>query len=101
MQNLDPNRDISTQLYSLLSFVTRSKNRLKIMKKLQKGALFPSELVKQLKINFPTVNKSLKELEKKHLIVCETPTLNKGKYYNLTSTGKEILKKLDDPPSSI
>jgi predicted transcriptional regulator len=93
--NLDSEKihDISK---TLISFVKISKNRLSILRELEGKTLFPSEIVEHLNITFSTVSKSLKQLKAKELIICDTPTLYKGKLYSLTNKGKQILNLLND-----
>ena len=66
-----------SNIYTLISFIRISKNRLKIMKELNKTPSFPSEISRRLKVTFSTVSKVLKELERKNLIICVTPEVHK------------------------
>ena len=88
-------RKDSDQLYSLISFVKISKNRLSLIKELEEKPFFPSELVRRLKINFSTVSKNLRQLEEKDIVFCITPGVKKGKFYSLIwSTPGHNLKRL-------
>ena len=61
---------------------------------LENKKLTPVELAKETGIPLSHVSNTLAELLKKDLVVCLTPKLRKGRLYDLTKDGKNILKEL-------
>ena len=54
----------------------------------------PSIISEKTKIYPSHISNTLNELVEKKLVVCITPKLRKGRLYELTVTGKEILKNI-------
>ncbi|MFW9997752.1 MAG: winged helix-turn-helix domain-containing protein [Candidatus Odinarchaeota archaeon] len=81
---------------ALTSYVRISKVRRKILADLAAEPKFPSEIVRNQKIDFATVSKTLKTLVDKKIAICYTPEHRKGKLYGLTEVGKEIKATIDD-----
>jgi len=77
--------------WNLVSFVTSSKVRFKILIELNKGKKTPSELANIIKNPISHVSSTTKELEDKNLIKCLTPERRKGKFYVITDVGKDLL----------
>ncbi len=77
--------------WDLVSFVTSSKLRFKILIELNKSKNIPSELARITKSPISHVSSTMKELEKKNLIKCLTPERRKNKFYEVTELGKDLL----------
>jgi len=77
--------------WNLISFVTSSKLRFKILIELNKSKKTPSELAHLTKSPISHVSSTMKELEEKNLIKCLTPERRKNKFYETTGFGKELL----------
>ena len=56
--------------------------------------LTPAEMSKETDIPISHISNTLAELLEKDLVVCLTPKLKKGRLYELTASGKKILKNL-------
>jgi len=55
-----------------------------------------SDIAHETNRSTQNISRALKEFEDKDLIKCLTPEKTTWKKYVLTSTGKEILKKMED-----
>lgn len=77
-----------------LGFVLASEYRKKVMITLQDKSSTPSIISEKTNIYPSHVSTTLAELVEKKLVVCATPKLRKGRLYELTTTGKEILKNI-------
>lgn len=55
-----------------------------------------SDIAHETKRSTQNISRALREFEEKNLIKCLTPDKATWKKYILTSTGKEILKKIED-----
>jgi len=82
-------------MYDLISFVTRGKIRVLVLKTLVKP-MTPTLLANIIKTHRPTVSRSILQLEKKGLVECITPKEKMGRYYQLTENGKKVLKVIKD-----
>jgi len=77
---------------NLLGYLKASIYRLKILKFLHKiDFATPSDITKQLEVNFPQISRTLSELEEINLIQCTTPDRSKGRIYRITEKGSNIL----------
>lgn len=77
-----------------LGFVLASEYRKKVILALQDKASTPSSVSEKTKIYPSHISNTLSELVEKKLVVCLTPKLKKGRLYELTASGKKILKDL-------
>lgn len=80
-------------MYDLISFVTRGKIRKKVLLNLDKP-LTPTQLSEKIKTHRSTTSRTLLELEEKKLVKCITPKEKMGRYYEITSLGKQLNKKI-------
>jgi len=81
-------------MYDLISFVSRAKIRKEVLLNLDEPKT-PTQLSKRIQTHRPTVSRAILALEKKKLVECITPNESMGRYYKITSLGKNILKKLE------
>ena len=78
----------------LVGYILASNYRKKILLALKERALTPNAISKKTGI-YPThVSTSLTQLSEKNLVVCLTPKLRKGRLYELTKKGLEIVQQL-------
>ena len=78
----------------LLGFILASNYRKKVLLALQEKTDTPSGIAEKTKIYPSHISNTLSELVDKKLVVCLTPKLKKGRLYELTASGKRILKNL-------
>lgn len=80
--------------YEIASFIARAYRRKKVLESLSLGAKSPKQVAKECKTSASNVYRSLRELEKRGLIVCKTPGAYTFKFYSITDKGKEIVEFL-------
>lgn len=83
-------------LWDTISYVYSSKIRYRILKLLSAKVQTPKQLADSLSYAMSHVSRALKELGKKEIIKCLTPDRHKGKMYQITSKGEEILDKIKE-----
>ena len=64
------------------------------MKALEDKKLTPIEIAKETNIPLSHISNTLAELSEKKLLVCLTPELKKGRLYDLTNEGRNVLKSM-------
>ncbi len=79
--------------WELIGFVQASNYRKKVLKALDEPNT-PNSLEKELNIKISHISRTIKELIKINLVKCHTPKLRKGKIFQITKEGKEILKNI-------
>lgn len=82
------------RLFELLGYVKVSINRTKVMKTIGTEIKIPSEIARDAHIKTSQVSGSLADLKKAGLVVCLNEETRKGRLYQCTETGLEILKHL-------
>ena len=82
--------------WNLVSLITSSKIRFKVLTRLNKSKFTPTELSKDLNIHISAISRTLSELTKKELISCLTDKRTKFKYYAISEKGKEILSNINE-----
>ena len=82
--------------WDLISFITSSKIRFKLLTLLNKQKRTPTSLSKTLDVHNSAVSRTLTELTEKELITCLTDKRTKFKYYEISDKGKILLKKIHE-----
>ena len=81
--------------WDLVSFISRSKQRKKILSVLLEP-ITPTEIAKKTGL-YPThVSRALREFTEKGLVKCLTPKERVGKLYRITKKGKDVLKNIEN-----
>lgn len=83
-----------TDFSYLIGYVIASTYRKKVISILKEEALTPNTISKKTGLYPSHVSQTLSELAEKKLVVCLTPKLKKGRLYELTSDGKNVLKHI-------
>ena len=86
--------------WDIVSFVTSSTIRFKILIELNKGKYTPSNLAKNLHYPISHISSTIKSLENQELILCLTKKRRKNKFYYITEKGKKILEFINKETSS-
>lgn len=81
--------------WSKYSYVIASEYRVKVLKVLTAGPKTPKHISKETRIYLSHVSKTLRELSEKGIVECLSPERKRGKVYNLTKDGKEIIRQLE------
>lgn len=79
--------------YELISFILRGERRKAILLSLEKP-LIPKKIAEKCKVSIHNVSKSLKELVARGLIVCKNPNDKFYRFYELTLSGRKLLKEI-------
>ena len=77
--------------WDIVSFVTSSTIRFKVLIALNKEKLIPSDLARKLHYPISHISSTLSALEEKELIECLTKKRRKNKFFTITEQGKRIL----------
>ena len=80
--------------WDLVSYITSSKVRFKVLTQLNKSKDTPTELSRKLDFHTSAISRTLSELLNYELIVCLTNKRSKYKIYDISKRGKEILEKI-------
>lgn len=92
MEDLNEN-----SLDELLLWVISVDRRLVLMEAMKDHTIIKaSDIAHETNRSTQNISRALKELQDKDLIKCLTPKKATWKKYVLTSTGKEVLKKMED-----
>lgn len=86
--------------WDIVSFVTSSTIRFKVLIALNKEKLIPSELAKKFHYPISHISSTLKDLEEKKLVVCLTKMRRKNKFFTITEEGKRILEFINRETST-
>ena len=82
------------ELYGLIGFVLSSRNRVQVLKAINEDYKMPSEIGRELDMNFALVSYSLSTLKRKKLVRCINENASKGRVYVCTQLGLEILNNI-------
>jgi len=74
--------------------IIASEKRFKILIRLNEGPCTPTHLVRELNLRKSDVSTTLKELIKLKCVKNLTPKKHKGKIFEITPEGKQILKQI-------
>lgn len=92
MENLNDN-----SLEELLLWVISVDRRLVLMEAMKDHTIIKaSDIAHETNRSTQNISRALKELENKGLIKCLTPEKATWKKYTLTTTGKKVLKRMED-----
>jgi DNA-binding MarR family transcriptional regulator len=80
-------------MWDLVSFA-QGRSRRSCLEGLGDGAKTPQMIAKATNSYLTHISRAMRELEKKGLVRCLTPEMNKNRFYELTDTGREVLGKL-------
>lgn len=78
----------------LVAYIKASEHRQNIVKYLSDDLKTPSEIGDELDIRTNHISNLLADLRKHDIVICATPNVRKGRLYQLTDKGKEILNYL-------
>ena len=78
-----------------IAFLLRAKNRIAVLKTLEKGSKISSQMEKETGLYKSHMSRALKELRDRNLIKCINPGDRTYKFYELTAKGKEVMKQAE------
>jgi predicted transcriptional regulator len=80
--------------WDTVGFVFSSQLRLKILLVLRESKNTPKQLSASLKKPMSHVSKALKQLSERQLVECLTPKRRKGRLYDITKRGNQVLDEI-------
>jgi len=80
----------------IISLLLRSKNRIKILKSLEKGDKIPSKISKEIDDNSNHVSKYLRTLKDAELVECLNEDDKRYRFYSITDKGKYFLDNIEN-----
>ncbi len=83
---------MDSETIDILSFVKSSKHRTEILLFIGDKTRIPSEIAKSIGLSNTHTSKYLNSLKEKKLIICLNEEAKRGRLYQLTEKGKEIIK---------
>lgn len=83
------------EVWGIIGFIKVSPTRYKTLKVLEKNFLMPSEIAKTTGLRTTQVSNALHDLKEKNLVVCRNEEARKGRIYQHTELGSEILDLID------
>ena len=81
---------------SSLSYVLRSKNRIKVVKSLGERMKIPSDIANEMNLRINQISAILSDLKKKDICVCINEDEKVGRIYQLTPLGIEVNRFLNE-----
>jgi DNA-binding MarR family transcriptional regulator len=84
---------MNSTFWKQVGYVKRSTNRAKALE-LTLTPITPSELGRTMKISLTHASKIIRELHSQKLITCLNNELKVGRIYQITLTGKKVLKTI-------
>lgn len=85
---------MSSKMLEKYGFILASRYRKKTILSLENKPKTPNQIALENNSNLTHISRALRELTEKEMTRCATPKRIKGRLYQLTSDGKEILKLL-------
>lgn len=79
----------------LLSFVLRAKNRRNVLIIIAKEKLTPSQITKRTGMYESHTSRTMSDLLKKKLIICENPAERRFKFYKITKLGRKVAGEVE------
>ena len=72
-----------------ISYIKRSKNRLKVIYIIGDSFKMPSEIAEEMDLRINQISAILSDLKKENIVVCINEEEKTGRLYQLTPEGKE------------
>ena len=83
------------EIWELIGYVKISPIRMKTLKSLKTEFLMPSEIARTTGLRTTQISNALSDLKEKNLVICMNETAKKGRIYQNTPLGLEILKRIE------
>ena len=82
------------EIWDLIGFIKASQTRYNTLKALETDFLMPTEISQHTGIRTSQVSGALQEMKKRNLVECKNEQLRKGRIYQITDKGRELLEIL-------
>ena len=83
------------EIWKLIGFIKVSQIRYQTLKTLETDFLMPSEIAKSTGFRTTQISNAIRDLKEKDPVICMNESARKGRIYQNTDLGLEILKRLD------
>lgn len=83
------------ELWEIIGFIKISPIRYKTLATLSTGFLMPSEIARSTGMRTTQVSNALNAMKKKNLVVCKNEDAYKGRIYQNTELGLEVLRLIE------
>lgn len=77
------------KLIRKLSYIKRSKNRLKVVYIIGDSRKMPSEIAREMNLRINQISAILSDLKSENIVHCINEYEKKGRFYELTDEGKK------------
>lgn len=84
------------EIWDLIGFIKISPHRQKTLKALKDDFLMPSEIAKLTGMRTTQASSALNDLKKKNIVVCMNESAHKGRIYQNTKLGMQLLDILEN-----
>ncbi len=84
-----------SEKWEIIGFIKISPTRYQIMKTIEEDFMMPSEIARYTGLRITQVSNALHDLKKKELVYCMNEQVSKGRLYQNTDLGLEILKMIE------
>lgn len=81
--------------WEIIGFIKVSQTRYQILKTLDTEFLMPSEIARKTGFRITQISNALHDLKKKELVYCMNEHVTKGRLYQNTELGLEILDMIE------
>lgn len=82
------------EIFDLVGYVMASDYRTRILKSIGEDIKIPSAIAEEIDLRTNHVSNVLKDLKDKNLVLCLNEKAKKGRLYQCTDLGLEVLKFL-------
>jgi DNA-binding MarR family transcriptional regulator len=83
------------EIWAIIGYIKISPTRFKTLKCLKDSNLMPTEISKEAKITPAQVSVALHDLKKKRIVRCMNEKDRKGRIYQCTDLGLEVMEILE------
>ena len=84
-----------SEKWEIIGFIKISPTRYQILKTIDEDFMMPSEIARFTGLRITQVSNALHDLKKKELVHCMNEHVSKGRLYQNTPLGLEILKMIE------
>lgn len=84
------------EIWEIIGYIKVSPTRYQTMTTLKTNFLMPSEIAHATGFRTTQISTALKDLKKKNLVICKNESAHKGRIYQTTDLGREIVKMLEN-----
>lgn len=84
------------EIWENIGYIKISPTTYKILKTIEGEFVMPSEIAKSTGLRITQVSNALHDLKKKKLVYCMNEEATKGRLYQNTELGLEVLKRIEE-----